>query len=136
MVQPVGDNSGFVALVGVLVVGSIAVTIASAVLFFGLDFSRSGFLLQESFQAQALARACVDSGLLKLHDDLFFTGVGSLSLSSGTCFYRITNLGGGNRRLQASGTVGQVVRKIEVLISAVMPKLTISSWQDVADFTP
>jgi len=123
-------------MLGVLVAGLIASTIASAVLFFGMDFSRSALLFQRSFQAKALARACADSGLLKLHDNVLFVGAGSLTIGIGTCSYTVANLGGGNRRIQASGTVENVVRKIEVLISAVRPKLSVSSWRDVADFTP
>lgn len=136
MVRPVCDNHGFVALLGVLIAGSIAVTIASTILFFGTDFSRSSLLIQESYQAKALARACAEAGLQMIHDNTLFTGTGSLILSTGTCFYTVANLGGSNRRVQASGLVDQVVRKIEVSINAVTPKLSVSAWREVADFTP
>lgn len=136
MVRLVYDNHGFVALLGVLVAGSIALTIASTVLFFGTDFSRSTLLLQQSYQAKALARACADSGLLQLQKNVLYTGTGSLTLGAGTCSYVVANLGGSNRRVQASGTVGNVTKKIEVLINSISPKLNVSSWQEVADFAP
>ncbi|MFH1253111.1 MAG: hypothetical protein V1664_02140 [Candidatus Uhrbacteria bacterium] len=136
MVQPVYDNQGFIALIGVLVAGSIAVTVASAVLFFGSDFSRSALLIQQSYQAKALARACADSGLLQLHNNTSFSGTGSLTLGRGSCSYTVANLGGNNRRVQASGTIGNVVRKMEISINAVTPRLNVASWQEVADFTP
>lgn len=134
MVRPVYDNHGFAALLGVLIVGTIATTIASAILFFGMDFSGSVLALQQSYQAKSLARACADTGLLQLRDNTSFSGTGSLTLSAGTCSYTVANLGGSNRSVQANGTSGNVVRKIKVLINAVTPKLNVSSWQDVADF--
>lgn len=136
MAQPVCDERGFIALIGVLIVGAIAMATATAVLSFGVDFSRSALALQRSYQAKALARACTDYGLIQLHDNIAYTGTGSLTLGAGTCIYTVANLGGSNRRVQASGTVSGIVRKIEVSINAVSPKLNVSSWNDVADFSP
>lgn len=136
MVRPACVNQGFVTIVGVLVAGLIATAISSAILFFGVGFSSSVLSIQQAYQAKGLARICADSGLLKIHDDIVFIGSGNLTLGAGSCSYAVTSTGGSSRKVVSTGTVGTITKKIEITISALSPKIVVSSWQEVADFTP
>ena len=128
------DEGGFATLAGILMVGAIGAATATLVLFFGSDFSRSVLSAQQSYEAKALARACADSALLEIHDNISYTGFGNLVLSQGSCEYAITVTGPTGRLIQSSGTVGEVTRNIEISISRLMPTISISSWQDVDEF--
>ncbi|KKU34251.1 MAG: hypothetical protein UX57_C0001G0047 [Candidatus Uhrbacteria bacterium GW2011_GWE2_46_68] len=148
MVRPVCDKHGFVlpklhrqwskggfaTLAGILMVGAIGAATATLVLFFGSDFSRSVLSAQQSYEAKALARACADTALLAIHNNISYTGSDSLTLGQGTCEYVITVTGPTSRLIQSSGTVGEVTRNIEISISRLMPTISISSWQDVDEF--
>jgi hypothetical protein len=136
MVRPACVNQGFITIIGVLVAGLIALAISSAMLFFGVGFSGSVLSIQQSYQAKGLARACADLGLLQIHNNITYTGTGNLTLGDGICTYVVTSSGGSNRKVISSGVVNSITKKIEITINALSPKIVISSWQDVADFTP
>jgi len=136
MVRPACANQGFITIIGVLVAGFIALAISSAVLFFGVGFSGSVLSIQQAYQAKGLARACADLGLLQIHNNITYTGSGNLTLGAGTCTYTVTSSGGSNCKVISSGVVSSVTKRIEITTSALSPKIVISSWQDVADFTP
>lgn len=134
MARLVCDNRGFAALASVLAAGALAATTATLLLFFGSDFSRAVLSVQESYEAKALARACADTALLQVHNNVSYTGSGSLSLGQGSCTYLVTNTGPTSREVQATGTVGDVEKRMEIIISRLIPRITISSWQDVNGF--
>ncbi len=118
----------------VLVVGAIGVAITVSLLLLGLGSSRTSFVITQSYQAKALANACVEEALQHIRDSTPFTGNGSLTLGQGTCSYAVTNQGGQNRTVTTSGTVGSVVRKVRIVVSGINPSIVIASWQEVSDF--
>lgn len=100
----------------------------------GLGSSRNSFSLEESNQAKALANACAEEALQEIQDLLVYEGSDTISLGQGSCSYTVTRLASQNRDIEASGTVGDVVRKIEISIDQIRPEINIVSWQEVADF--
>lgn len=128
------NHSGAVVLVSVLFIGAIGAAIATTLLLLGLNSSRLSFSLEQSHQAQGLATACAESALQAIWANESTTGTQTLTLGSGTCTYTITNLGGEQRKITASGTVQTVTRKVQLSISALNPTITVSSWQEIADF--
>ena len=127
-------NKGYIALITVLVVGAVGIAITLSVILLGLGSSRTSFALEQSNQAKALANACTEEALQQIHDSTPFTGTGNLILGQGTCTYTVTNDGGQNRTIIASGTVGTTIRKVKVIINNISPTIQIASWQEVADF--
>ena len=121
---------GYIALMAVLVVGAASLAIASALLVTATDSQRSTLVNQQSAQARSLASACGEEALQQIHDDTSFTGTNNLSLGQGSCTYTFTNTGGNNRTITASGTVGNVVRKIQVTLTIGATTLTINTWQE------
>jgi len=124
-------QSGYVALLSVLIIGAVALAIASALLVNGADSQREVLTYQQSVQARALATACTEEALQQMHDNTAFTGTNNLTLGQGNCTYTVTNTGGTARTIASSGTVSPVVRKIFVNATAGATAITITSWQDV-----
>jgi len=127
------NKKGYIALITVLITGAIGVAIATSLLLLGLGSSRTSFALEQSNQAKALANACAEEALQQIRDSTAFTGTGNLTLGQGSCAYTVTNDGGENRTVTASGTVGTVVRKIKIIVNTINPAINLTSWQEVAD---
>ena len=125
---------GYITLLSVLIVGAVGVAIATTLLLQGTNRSRSSFALQQQAQARALADACAEEGLQQLADNNSFTGTAGLTLGAGECSYTVVDTGGSTRRVEATGTVGTIVQKARIEVSALSPQITLSSWQEVADF--
>jgi hypothetical protein len=128
------ERGGYITLVSVLVVGAVGLAITTSLLLLGIGTSRNSFANEQSYQAKALSNACAEEGLQQIRDSTPFTGSGSLTLGQGTCSYTVTSQGGSNRTVTSTGTVGTIIRKVKVIIININPTITISSWQEVADF--
>lgn len=127
-------NKGFITLLSILVVAAVGVAIVLSLILLGLGSSRTSFALQQSDQARALAGACSEEALQQIRDFLPYSGIGNLSSSAGTCSYTVAKGTGQNRTITASGTVGTIVRKVEIVINTINPQIVITSWQEVNDF--
>jgi hypothetical protein len=121
-------ESGYIALLSVIIIGIIGVSVGVSLVLLGLGSSRDSFALQQSNQAKALANACAEEGLQKIRESTSFTGSGGLSLDSGTCSYTVASQGGSNRTVVVSGTVGTIVRKASITVTQINPTITVSSW--------
>lgn len=128
------DESGYITLMSVLIVGAVGMSITVSLLLLGLGSSRSSFALQQSAQSRALANACAEEALQQIRDSTPFAGTGSLSLSQGSCEYTVTSQGGQDRTITSSGVVGTITRKTKIIIDAVNPQISIVSWREVSDF--
>lgn len=128
------NNKGYITLVSVLVVGAVGVAIATSLILLGLGSTRSSFANEQSEQAKALANACAEEGLQQIHDAASYTGTGNLTFGQGTCTYTVTSQGGQNRTIAASGSVGTIIRKVNVIINTISPAIQVVSWGEVADF--
>lgn len=126
-------QAGYIALLSTLFLVAIGGVVAGSLILLGLGFSKSSFALEQSNQAKALANACAEEALLKLKQDLSYTGNETITLSSGTCQIQDVKGAGPNRIIKTTGTVGTIIRKVEVKVK-ISPSFTLSSWLEVADF--
>ncbi|MFA6588624.1 MAG: hypothetical protein WCT08_06200 [Patescibacteria group bacterium] len=127
------QTPGYIALISILILGAVGVAVAVSVLLMGLNNSKTSFAVEQSNQSKALANACAETALQQIKNLNSYSGTGNLSTSQGNCAYTVTNTGGQNRTVTASGTVGTIIRKISISISAITPTIAISSWQEVAN---
>jgi hypothetical protein len=127
-------DKGFITLISILVASSVAIAISVSLLLLGLGSSRSSFAIEQSNQVKAVANACVEEALQQIRDSSGFTGSNNLTLGQGMCSYTVASGGGESRNIIVSGMVGTIVRKVEVTINAINPKINIVSWQEVGDF--
>ncbi len=125
-------QDGYIALIAVLVVGAATLAIALALLVGGTDSQRSALITQQSAGARSLAKSCVEEALQQIRDNAAFTDTNTLAFGQGNCTYTVTNTGGNNRTIDASGTVGNVVRKIQAHATINTSSISITSWQEVS----
>jgi hypothetical protein len=125
-------QSGYVALLAVLVVGAAATAIAIALLASGTDIQRSTLIEQQSKQAHALSVACAQEALQLLHDNIAFSGVNTLPLGQGSCTYTVTVTAPTIRSIAVTATVGNVVKKVQVYATIGTSSISITSWQEVS----
>lgn len=129
------DNQrGYITLISVLVVSTISVAITVSLVLLGVGSSRSSFALEQVNQAKALANLCAEEALQEINDSTPYTGTDNLTIGQGTCTYTVTNTGGQNRTITASGTVDTIIRKVSISIDAINPNINITSWQEVVSF--
>ncbi|HSX16948.1 MAG TPA: hypothetical protein VLH86_02500 [Patescibacteria group bacterium] len=125
-------ESGYVALLTVLIVGVAATAIALVLLASGADSQRSTLVVQQSKQARTLAVACAQEAAQQIHDNIAFVGSNTLTLNSqGTCTYIVARPTGTTRSISAIGTVGNVSRKILATATIGATTVTMSSWKEV-----
>ena len=122
---------GYIALMAVLVVGAAALAIALALLTTGTDRQRESLNGQQATQARGLANACADEALQVIHDNIAYSGTGNLSLGAGSCTYTVTVNTGTTRTITASGTVGSIVRKVQVSVTIGSSNISITSWAEL-----
>jgi len=126
------NESGYIALISVLIAGAAATAICLSLLSTGADSQRSVLIEQQSKQARGLAIACAEEALQVVHDNIAYSGTNSLSLGQGTCSYTVVVTAGSTRTLNTSGTVGNVVRKIQAYVTIKSTSISITSWQEVS----
>ncbi len=126
-------QSGYVALLSVLIVGAVALATATVVLVGGSDSQRESLAEQQNVQARNLATACGEDALQQMHDNTAYTATNvQLTLGQGTCVYTVTNTGGSSRTIDATGTVGNIVRKIKVYVTINATSISVTAWQEVS----
>jgi len=125
-------ESGYVALLSVLVTGAAATAIALALLVNGADSQRVVLVEQQSRQARGLAVACAEEALQQVHDNAAFSGTNMLSLGQGSCNYTVSLASPTARSIVVAGTVRNVVKKIQVYVTINTSSISITSWQEVS----
>lgn len=157
------SGRGFITLLSVLLIGTIGTALAVSLMLQGIDTGRVVEAHQQSREASALADACVESALKRIRDSVptslppaptdcstscpppvdaatylessVYVGSVTLSLGRGSCLASVSSQGAGARQVQSTGTVGSIVRKVEVIITTSINQIVaITSWEEVADF--
>ncbi len=127
-------KKGFVALISVIIVGSIILSISIFMIFINLNASYSGLIIKNSDQARSLAQSCSEYALQKIKEEPNFIGSNTFSFLEGACYYEIFNNGDENRRINSQALVKNISRREVVIINQISPDINIESWQEVADF--
>lgn len=125
-------QAGYMALLSVLIIGAAAIAISLTLITTGLDSQRTALIQQQSNQARSLAAACAEEALQAIHDNIAYSGNGNLSLGQGSCSYTVTITGANTRSITVSGTVGNVVRKIQTYVTIGSSSISITSWQEIS----
>jgi hypothetical protein len=126
-------ETGYVALITVLIVGAVATAVAVALLNLGTDSQRNANIVQQAKEARSLAIACGEEASQVVHDNTSFNGTNNLALGQGTCSYNVYNSTNTGRVITATGTVGNVVRKVQATATIGASNITMGSWYDVGN---
>jgi hypothetical protein len=128
-----GRQSGYVALLAVLIVGAASVVIASGLLLTSTDSQRITLASQRLALARNNALACAEEALQQIHDSQSFTTGGTnLVLATGTCSYAVANTGGNNRTITATSSVSLSLRRVIVTLTRDTTTMTILTWQETS----
>ena len=124
-------SHGYIALIAVLIIGAACVATSVALLTSGTDSQRSSLVTQQSMQARQLAQGCAEEALQQIQSNTSFIGANNLTLGQGSCSFAVASTGSSTRAIDASGTVGGVVRKVKVYATIGGSSISITSWQEV-----
>lgn len=125
---------GFIALMGVVLISSITVLIVVGLLIQGAEQSKTTGTVERAFHARQYAQACAEEALERLKSTPTFTGTSTLVFTRGNCSSVVINTGGSTRTIDSRGNADTIVRRVKVLVSALSPQITVSSWQEVSAF--
>jgi len=123
-------KKGFSTLFIVIILGAIGLSVAISLSTSSVWSTRGSNDTKNSNKAKSLTNTCAEVALEAMRENNNYTGVSNLVLDGNTCTYTVTNTGGTTRSLVISGTVGDVVRKINITTGTFNP-LVISSWLEV-----
>ena len=136
MVQPtltITNNRGSITLFAIIVVSAIGFSVVASFALGAFSFIRQETNLNNLFQAKNLSNICAEEALELIRLSNGYIGSGSISENSGNCNYAVSNSGGENYTINTSGNYNNAVRKLNISVSQITPKIVISSWREVAD---
>ena len=128
-IQTENNQSGFAALLGVIIITALAVSFASGMLMSGFSSQRTSRDLQSSFLAQAYASACVELAIQAIVASPNYSGSGNSIINNGNCSY-VAAQGNGAVTISSLGTDGVMSKRLQVIL-ATTPSMRITKWQDL-----
>lgn len=130
------NQEGFIALTSILIVGAIVLTISIGLSLRSIGETNMSLGEQLSNRASGLAHACAEDALLKLKNDLNYSGNETVIIDrSDSCdILAIEGSGNTDRTIKTQAMFSGFTRKVKVVISQVNPTTQITSWEEVSDF--
>lgn len=130
------SRPGYILLILILIIGAVCSVILSSLLLLGSNASHVSMSVEQSGKALELAQGCAEYGLQKLRTSLTYSGDEVLTYGSGVCeLLTIGGIGNTSRLLCTEGQSGDSIRRLEIVVSQLLPKTTIFSWQEVSSFS-
>ena len=105
----------------------------TSVIASGITASKTDLSLQQLGAARGMANSCTEEALQKILEIGTTSSNGNLTIASGTCTYLIFK-SGSNITINSTGLMGTITSKIKVVIATTSPAISLSSWEEVADF--
>lgn len=125
---------GFSTLLAVIIFSAVSLTTVLSLSIAVLSYSRISASFSASFKAKALAEACLEQALMEIRRDTNHLGTTIFSLDGNPCTYTVIDIGGNTREVRSEASFSGVTKKIIANINQLYPKITLSSWDEVADF--
>lgn len=133
-------REGAAALLAILVLMAAALVIVTGLSLRGIGQLQSADVSRRGAADFAGTEACIAEALRQLRDQDAYAG-GTLSVGTTTCTVTVTDDGGGQRTIRATGITGAVVRHVRAvatvgstLISGrSIRTLTLVSWQETLE---
>ena len=128
-------QKGYIALISVILMSALGLGIMLSVVATGVDASKTDFSLQQSGAARSSASSCAEEALQRIVETGTTSSNGNLTIGSGTCTYLISSTSSGQIiTINSTGVLGTVTSKIKVVLATTSPSVSLSSWEEVADF--
>ena len=144
-------NSGFIALITVLIISAVTIVVATTTIFLGISESLLGFSADQSHEALQLAESCAEETYFRLKKDASFPNItpahfpytlpsgSNLILGNGECDINVSGIGSGKTIVSSSSistTISDFNRRIITQINLVSNTDTngtttnITSWSE------
>lgn len=126
-------NKGYIALMSVILMGALGAAVMVSVIAQGVTSGKTELSLQRAGHARVLATSCVEEALQIILETATTSRTSSLILGDGSCSYVITKPAS-SVIINSTGNYGNLVKRVQVVLSTSSPSIVLSSWQDVSDF--
>jgi hypothetical protein len=123
-------NKGFGTLFIVIILGSASLALTLWISTSSFWSMRSSIDNTTGKQVKALTDACAEVALETIRENNSYIGSGNVIINNNTCTYTVTNTGGSNRSISISGSIGTIMRKLQITTTSLNP-ITINSWTDI-----
>jgi hypothetical protein len=136
--QQQGSEGGYVVLITILILGTIASIVVGFLLLTGQNASIASISVVANANAKAAATGCAELSLQAIQANTNLatpvTASQTLNTTTGaTCTYTITGTSP-NYTIAVTGTVTQgprsYIHRLSVTTNQVSPQINVSSWQD------
>jgi hypothetical protein len=126
-------NSGYIALVSVLIMSALMLLIGIGTTMRGIDTTTMSGGEELSLRAELLADSCAEEALLRLRANLAYAGNEIIIVSGGsTCtILPLSGTGNTDRTITTRATESNYTRFVRVEVAQVNPSLVITSWTTV-----
>ena len=129
------NPNGYIAFLTVVILGIVGGLIATTLYLSGMENSQSSLLNIQEKEARYLADSCAEIAIQQI---IYVTENnstnGTFNIGQGTCSFNISDTSAGNKQINTSGTVENVIRKDVVVInpdeSTTKGTVHILSWQE------
>lgn len=127
------NQSGFTALVTLVVISSVALLIALSVNLISLSEMQMGFDRNRSFRAFWAAEACLDEAKIRLKRNSNYSG-GSLIIDANVECLSLVVQNGQKRIITTTGTVDDIIiRRIEAQVDLTGGRITMDYWKELTN---
>lgn len=123
------NMKGFIALTSVIIIMVVSLVLGMSLSSLSINEMIMGLNQSFSLKAYYLARLCAEEGLIRLKDNNY-QGEDILKLEDGQSCKLIVK---GNYVMGEADFEGHI-KKIQVVVSKVNPKMIIESFKEVASF--
>jgi len=125
-------QEGFVALISIVVISTVALGIAVSISLLGVGEARSALDFKKGNETLKIAEGCIEESLLRLRDNANYTG-GSLNVGDGSCAITISDTGA-DRTIDVEAEITtpvDYIRNIRVTVKRVGNSINVVSWQEM-----
>ena len=122
------NNSGYIALLTVIILGVVVTVVATSLVLLGLGHTRTSLSEIQSASAKSAADSCAEEALKQIRLSASFVGNGNLTLSGSTCSYVV--ISASTSSVIATGVSGNSTRRVIVDISSRTPSIIFTKWQE------
>ncbi|MDO8517731.1 MAG: hypothetical protein Q7S26_00350 [bacterium] len=122
-------RQGFAMLLSVLMLAVIGVAISATLLSLSISSAQTTITIGEAQKAKALASLCAEKALQRVITSTSYIGTGVGGADALVCTYSVAQNDAGSDVLNASSTVGQTTRRVQIKIT--VPQLMVMTWQEI-----
>jgi hypothetical protein len=124
-------KKGFVALITLLILFLISVSLGIGLGFRSISRSKTALSIFYSSRAFYLANLCAEEALMKLKENIYYSGGETISLNEGSCEILPIK---GNWTIKTIGNFKNHTKRVKIIVNQVNPEISIQFWQEVPDF--